>query len=130
MSKTTLRRLNPVVFAVLCISDRVTMLSIAGWTELGGSNRTVQRYHTPLDWAMILWAIVQVNMLKPDGEYRLAGDEVVISKTGDKTYGRRRFYSSPVQHPIHSLSLKAVSLIDVQTRQSYPLQVEQREPPA
>jgi putative transposase len=131
MSKTTLRQLNHIVFAVLCIPDRVTMLSIARWTERGGSYRTVQRwYHTPLDWATILWTIVQVYLLKPDGEYLLAGDEVVISKAGDKTYGRGRFYSSLAQRPINSVSFMAVSVIDVQARRSYPLQVEQRQPPA
>lgn len=131
MSKTTLRQLGHIVFGVLCIPDRVTMLSIARWTERGGSYRTIQRwYHTPLDWAMILWTIVQVYLLKPDGEYLLAGDEVVISKAGNKTHGRGRFYSSLAQRPINSVSFMAVSLIDVQARQSYPLQVEQREPPA
>jgi putative transposase len=130
VSKTTLRQLNHIVFAVLCIPDRVTMLSIARWTERGGSYRTVQRwYHTPLDWATILWTIVQVYLLKPDGEYLLAGDEVVISKAGEKTYGRGRFYSSLAQRPINSVSFVAVSLIEVQARCSYPLQVEQREPP-
>lgn len=131
LSNTTLRQLKHIVFAVLCIPDRVTMLSIARWTERGGSYRTVQRwYHTPLDWATILWTIVQVYLLKPDGEYLLAGDEVVISKAGNKTYGRGRFYSSLAQRPINSVSFMAVSLIDVQARCSYPLQVEQREPPA
>ena len=44
-----MRQLKQIVFAVLCIPDRVTMLSIARWTERGGSYRTVQRwYHTPV----------------------------------------------------------------------------------
>jgi hypothetical protein len=120
-----------IVFAVLCIPDRVTMLSIARWTEHGGSYRTVQRwYHTPLEWATILWTIVQAYLLKPDGEYLLAGDEVVISKAGKTTHGRGRFYSSLAQRPINSVSFMTVSLIDVQARHSYPLQVEQRQPPA
>jgi len=131
LSKTTLRRLSHIVRAVLCIPDRVTMLSIARWTERGGSYRTVQRwYHTPMEWAMMLWTIVQVYLLKPDGEYLLAGDEVVISKAGDKTHGHGRFYSSLAQRPINSVSFMAVALIDVHARCAYPLQVEQREPPA
>jgi putative transposase len=130
LSNTTLRQMKHIVFAALCIPDRVTMLSIARWAERGGSYRTVQRwYHTPLDWATILWALVQVYLLKPDGEYVLAGDEVVISKAGKTTHGRGRFYSSLAQRPINSVSFMAVSLIDVQARQSYPLQIEQREPP-
>ena len=130
LSNTTMRQLKQVVFAVLCIPDRVTMLSMARWTERGGSYRTIQRwYHTPLDWAGILWAIVRIHLLEPEGEYLLAGDEVVISKAGKATHGRGRFYSSLAQRPINSVSFMAVSLIDVQARRSYPLQVEQREPP-
>jgi putative transposase len=131
LSNTTLRQMTHIIFAVLCIPDRITMLSIARWAERGCSYRSVQRwYHTPLDWATILWTIVQVYLLRADGEYLLAGDEVVISKAGPMTYGRGRFYSSLAQRPINSVSFMAVSLIDVQARQSYPLQVEQREPPA
>lgn len=130
LSNTTMRQMKQIVFAILCIPDRVTMLSIARWTERGGSYRTVQRwYHTSLDWAAMMWSIVQIHLLNPDGEYLLAGDEVVISKAGKTTHGRGRFYSSLAQRPINSVSFLAVSLIDVQARRSYPLQVEQREPP-
>jgi putative transposase len=131
LSNTTMRQMKQIVLAVLCIPDRVTMLSIARWTERGGSYRTMQRwYHTPLDWAAILWAVVRIHLLNPEGEYLLAGDEVVISKAGKATHGCGRFYSSVAQRPINSVSFMAVSLIDVQARGSYPLQVEQREPPA
>lgn len=130
VSNTTLRQLKQTVFAVLCIPDRVTMLSIARWAERGGSYRTIQRwYHKPLDWTAVLWVIIQTHLLDPGGEYLLAGDEVVISKAGKATHGRGRFYSSLAQRPINSVSFMAVSLIDVQARRSYPLQVEQREPP-
>lgn len=130
LSTTTLRQMKHIVLALLCIPDRVTMLSIARWTERGGSYRTVQRWHhMPLDWATLLWTVVKVHLLNPEGEYVLAGDEVVISKAGDKTYGRGRFYSSLARRPINSVSFMAVSLIDVQARRSYPLQVEQRQPP-
>jgi hypothetical protein len=78
LTNTTMRQMKQIVFAVLCIPDRVTMLSIARWTERGGSYRTIQRwYYTPLDWAALLWAIVRIHLLEPDGEYLLAGDEVV-----------------------------------------------------
>ena len=131
LSKTTFRQMKQIVYAILCIPDRVTMLSIARWSERGGSYRTVQRwYHTPLDWANILWTMVKVYLLKPDGEYLLAGDEVVIDKAGKTTHGCGKFYSSLAKRPINSVSFMAVSLIDVQERCSYPLQVEQREPPA
>lgn len=77
--------------------------------------------HSPLEWAGMLWAIVRIHVLEPDGEYLLAGDEVVISKAGQTTHGYRRFYSSLAQRPINRVSFMAVSLIDVQARRSYPL---------
>jgi putative transposase len=129
VSKTTMRQMKQIVYAIVCIPDRVTMLSLARWAERG-SYRTIQRwYHTPLDWATMLWSIVRINLLEAEGEYLLAGDEVVMSKAGKATHGRGRFYSSLAQRPINSVSFMAVSLIDVQARRSYPLQVEQREPP-
>lgn len=120
LSNRTMRQMKHIVFAVLCIPDHVTMLNIARWAERGGSYRTIQRwYHTPLDWAAMLWSMVRIHLLKPEGEYLLAG------KT---THGPGRFYSSLAQGPINSVSFMTVSLIDVQARRSYPLQVEQREP--
>jgi putative transposase len=130
VSNTTMRQMKQIIFALLCIPGRVTMLSIARWAEGGGSYRTIQRwYHTPLDWAAMLWGIVRMHLLEPEGEYLLAGDEVVIGKAGKTTHGCGRFYSSLAQRPINSVSFMAVSLLDMQTRRSYPLQVEQREPP-
>lgn len=125
-----MRQMEPIMVAMLCIPDRVTMLSIARWTEGGGSYRTIQRwYHTSLDWAAMLWVVVRIHLLDPKGDYLLGGDEVVISKAGKATHGRGRFYSSLAQRPINSVSFMVVSLIDVQARRSYPLQAEQREPP-
>lgn len=131
LSNTTMRQMKHIMLAMLCIPDRITMLNIARWTERGGSYRTIQRwYHTPLDWAAMLWTIVRIHLLEPNGEYMLAGDEVVVGKAGEATHGCGRFYSSLAQRPINSVSFMTVSLIDVQARRSYPLQVEQRQPPA
>lgn len=58
----------------------------------------------------------------------LAGDEVVVSKAGTTTHGLGRFYSSLAQRPIPALSFLVVSLVDIQQRRAYPLQVEQRLP--
>jgi putative transposase len=89
----------------------------------------VQRwYQTPLAWATLLWMVVRVHLLDPNGVYSLAGDEVVISKAGTTTYGLGRFYSSLAQRPIPSLAFLVVSLLDVKQRRSYPLQIEQRLP--
>jgi hypothetical protein len=58
----------------------------------------------------------------------LAGDEVVISKAGQKTYGVGRFYSGLAQRVIPSVAFLTLSLIDVQERKSYPLHIQQLMP--
>ncbi len=55
----------------------------------------------------------------------LAGDEVVVSKSGKKTYGLDRFFSSLVSKPILGLSFFTLSLVSVEQRHSFPIQIEQ-----
>ncbi len=127
LSSAALRQLSHLILALLCISGRVTTLGLSRWSETGGSCRTLQRwYQTPFNWAILLWVVVRSHLLKPNGEYLLAGDEVVVSKVGQCTHGLGRFYSSLAGRPIPAVSFLAVSLIDVSARRSYPLQVEQR----
>lgn len=129
LSSTALSHLSHLIFALLCIPGRVTTLGLSRWSEAGGSCRTLQRwYQTPFNWAMLLWVVVRTHLLKSDGTYLLAGDDVVISKAGPHTHGLGRFYSSLAGRPIPSLSFLAVSLIDVEARRSYPLQVAQHLP--
>lgn len=129
LTTTTLRQLQHVVFALLCIPNRATMRGLARWSERGGSYRTLQRfYQTPLGWDALHWRLVKTHVLGSSGPYVLAGDEVVVSKSGDKTHGVGRFYSSLANQPIRSVSFLTLSLIDVEKRQSYPLQTEQLLP--
>ena len=114
------------VFAMLCSPHRATMLGLSRWTEKGGSYRTLQRlYQTPTNWFLMHWTLLQTHLLRSDGLYLLAGDEVVVSKAGKRTHGVGRFYSGLAQRVIPSVSFLAISLIDVQERRSYPLHIEQ-----
>jgi len=129
LTPTTTRQLRQIVFALLCSPDRITMLGLSRWTERGGSYRTIQRfYQRPINWAQVQWALIQTHLLGSSGPYLLAGDEVVVSKAGKQTHGVGRFYSGLAQRVIPSISFLAVSLIDVERRQSYPLQIEQLLP--
>jgi len=129
LAPTTARQLRQVVFALLCSPDRITMLGLSRWTERGGSYRTIQRfYQRPLNWAQVHWTLIQTHLLGSSGPYLLAGDEVVVSKAGKETHGVGRFYSGLAQRVIPSLSFLAVSLIDVEQRHSYPLQIDQLLP--
>jgi len=129
LTPTTIRQLRHIVVALLCSPNRITMLGLSRWTERGGSYRTIQRfYQSPINWAQVHWTLIQTHLLGSSGPYLLAGDEVVVSKAGKETHGVGRFYSGLAQRVIPGISFLAVSLIDVERRQSYPLQIEQLLP--
>jgi putative transposase len=131
LAATSLRQMGQVVFALLCSPHPATMLGLSRWTEKGGSYRTVQRwYQTPINWLLLHWTLLQTHLLRSDGLYLLAGDEVVVSKAGKQTHGVGRFYSGLAQRVIPSVSFLALALIDVQERRSYPLHIQQLLPSA
>jgi len=126
ISATTLRQLSQVVYGMLVSNGRMTMLELSRWTEKGGSYRTIQRlYHTPMLWLQIQWSLFTSQFHRTDREYIVAGDEVVFGKAGKETYGLGRFFSSLQNRVIPGLSFFVFSLIDVQERQSYPIQAVQ-----
>jgi putative transposase len=93
LEPTNLRQMSQVIFGMLASSGRITMLGLSRWTEKGGSYRTIQRlYHSVLPWKAIQWLFFRERFLKSEDEYIIAGDEVVISKAGKKTYGLERFF--------------------------------------
>jgi len=126
ISTTTLRQLSQVMYSMLISNGRITMLELSRWTEKGGSYRTIQRlYHTPILWLQIQWLLFTSQFHQTDREYIAAGDEVVFGKAGKETHGLGRFFSSLQNRVIPGLSFFVFSLIDVQERQSYPIQAVQ-----
>ncbi len=122
LPKTTFRQMSQVIFGMLVASGRITMLNLSRWTEKGGSYRTIQRfYQSKLPWQTIHWSFFQKSFLKPEDEYIIAGDEVVISKSGKKTYGLDRFFSGIQQQVIPGISFFGLSLVNVQEEKAYPL---------
>ena len=74
LSTTTLRQLRHVIYALLCTADRVTMLGLSRWSEQGGSYRTVQRlYHTPINWCLVHWSLLQTHLLRSDRTVYIGG---------------------------------------------------------
>jgi putative transposase len=126
VSATILQQMSHVIYGMLISNGRITMLEISRWTETGGSYRTIQRlYHTPLLWLQIQWVFFVSQLQKPNHEYIAAGDEVVFGKAGKETYGIGRFFSSLQNRVIPGLSFFVFSVINVEERQSYPIQAVQ-----
>lgn len=82
-------------------------------------------FHTVIPWATLFWLFFRKHLFRANEIYLLAGDEVVISKSGKQTYGLDRFFSSLVSKPILGLSFFTLSLVSVEQRHSFPIQIEQ-----
>ena len=136
LDKTTLRQLNSIVPAIVAMTGRVTMLGISRWTEKGGSYRSIQRfYNTTIVWVKVNWFFIRHHLLDPADTILIGGDETVVTKSGQKSYGLDRFFSSLYGKPVPGLSFFSLSLISVKERSSYPVMMEQvikekAEPPA
>ena len=60
LSMTSLRQFSRVVFALLAMTGRVSMLNISRWTSEGGSYRTIQRFfNIVIPWGTVYWVFFQ-----------------------------------------------------------------------
>jgi putative transposase len=102
------------------------MLGMSRWAGIGGSYRTMLRFFgTVIPWATLFWLFFRKHLWRKNEVYLLAGDEVVVSKSGKQTYGLDRFFSSLASKPISGLSFFVLSLVSVEQRHSFPIQIEQ-----
>jgi len=126
VDKTTLRQLTSIVPAMLAMTGRVTMLGISRWTGEGGSYRTIQRFfNTSIAWGTVSWYFIRHHLLDPEDVILANGDECVVTKSGKKTHGLDRFFSSLYGQPVPGVSFFSVSLTSVKKRTSYPVLMEQ-----
>jgi hypothetical protein len=110
---------------MLAMPGRVTMLGISRWTEEGGSYRTIQRfYNTTIVWVRVNWFFIRHQLLTT-GTILIGADETVVTKSGQKSYGLDRFFSSLYSKAVPGLSFFSLSLISVKERTSYPVMMEQ-----
>ena len=126
LDKATLRQLGYIVPALLAMTGRVTMLGISRWTDKGGSYRTIQRFfNSAIVWAKVNLFFIRHHLLDGQDTILVGGDETVVTKAGQKTYGLDRFFSSLYGKSVPGLSFFSLSLISVKQRKSYPVMMEQ-----
>ena len=77
------------------MTGRVTMRGLARWAGAGGRYRTGQRFCTTrLRWGMRQWLVMRHPLLDQDDVIVMAGDDVVVTKSGQQPSGLGRFFSS------------------------------------
>jgi len=126
LTTTTLHQLSRIALALLTMTGRVTMTGIARWGGHGTSYRTVQRFFaSTIPWPQLFWLLFHHHLFDPDDVYLLAGDEVVVTKAGKKTFGLDRFFSGIYQKVVPSVAFFSLALISTKTRRAVPLRLEQ-----
>lgn len=126
LSKTELRRLSRIAQALLSMSGRVTMLGLSRWAGKGGSYRTVQRFfNAVICWPNVFCKFFMRHLYLAGTEYFLVGDESVVTKSGKATHGLDYFFSGLLNKVVKGVAIFSLSLVSVEERRSYPLQVEQ-----
>src|SRR5499433_2599424 len=126
VTATTCRQFSRIVWAMLVMTGRVTMLGLSRWAGKGGSYRTVQRFFaTVIPWAILFWVFFRQHIYRANDVYLLVGDEVVATKAGQHTHGLDRFFASLYGKPVSGLAFFTLSLVSTQQRRSFPIRVEQ-----
>ena len=126
VTATTCRQFSRIVWAMLVMTGRVTMLGLSRWAGKGGSYRTVQRFFaTVIPWGILFWVFFRQHIYRTNDVYLLVGDEVVATKAGQHTHGLDRFFASLYGKPVPGLAFFVLSLVSLQQRHSFPIRVEQ-----
>ena len=122
--RTTHRRWSRSTLALLVMTGRITMLGLSRWAGTGGSARTVQRlFATVLPWAMLFGVCLRHPGPGPADVYCVAGDAVLVTKTGQPPHGLDRFFASVYGKPVPGLACFTLSLVRVQKRRSFPRRI-------
>jgi putative transposase len=77
-----------------------------------------------MNWVTLQWVLMRQHLLDADDTILAAGDHVVVTKAGKKTYGLDRLFSSLHGKAVPGLCVLSFSLISVTRRTSYPALTE------
>jgi putative transposase len=126
LTPTTIRQFSRIILALFAMTGRITMLGISRWAGTGGSYRTIQRwFYTTIPWAPVLVRFFRQHLFQANATYILAGDEVVVTKAGQHTFGLDRFFSGLLQKVVPGLAFFALALVNTSDHTSSPIAVEQ-----
>ena len=126
LDTSTYRQLKIISQTLLMMTGRITMLSMSRWAGKGGSYRTIQRFFTKdILWDSLNWAIAKSFLKQHSGTILIAGDATTVTKSGKKTFGLGRFFSSIYSRAVPGVAFQTLSLLDVENRTSWPMLLEQ-----
>lgn len=130
LDSRTLHQLTVISQALLMMTGRITLLGISRWAGKGGSYRTIQRFFVkPLPWGKLNWTLAKASVKASTGAILIAGDATTVTKSGKETFGLGRFFSSIYSRAVPGIAFQTLSLVDTEARKSWPILMEQIQPP-
>lgn len=126
LDTSTYRQLQIISRTMLLMTGRITMLGISRWAEKGCSYRTVQRFFTKnIPWGTLNWAVAKSFLKQYAEDIIIAGDATTVTKSGRKTFGLGRFFSSIYSRAVPGIAFQTLSLLNTKMRMSWPILIEQ-----
>ncbi|HHB94942.1 MAG TPA: IS701 family transposase [Campylobacterales bacterium] len=118
VDKSFQKKLIAIIEAILAMSGRVTMLSIARWNN-HYSYRTIERFFDmKIDWLQLKWGLIKDVL---GDELILVADESTITKAGKATFGVGWNYSGLLGKAVNSIQIVTFAIVDVKKRRSFPI---------
>jgi len=112
------KKLKVIIEAILSMSGRVTMLSIARWNGVY-SYRTIERFFDmKINWLDIKWDLIKGIL---NEELIMIADESTITKAGKNTFGVGKYYSGLFGRAVNGIQIITFSIVDVKRRRSFPI---------
>jgi putative transposase len=129
ISTSTFRQLEVISEAMLTMTGRVTMLGMSRWSKAGGSYRTIQRFFAKeIPWASLYWNLIKFRFEDTNEVILIAGDATTVTKSGKKTHGLGKFFSSIYSRAVPGIAFQCLSLIMVEQKKSFIVLIEQLMP--
>jgi putative transposase len=123
-SGSNIRTLYCLIKCFFCVQSKVTTRSLSRSSSY--SLRHIFRFlNKEIDWLSIRILLFIGFDFSSSSTYIFATDETVEGKSGKHSYGLSQFYSSCDKQPIKGICVSALCLIEVESKTSFMIDIEQ-----
>lgn len=121
VSKPQNKFLSEVFNIMFCITGKYNFSNLARFSSY--CDRTFRRWYSAV-FDFVLFNYLLISQL-PKGKFIAAIDTSVFGKSGKKTFGKGKFWSTIQNRPIQGIEISSISLIHLGIKQAFNLSIKQ-----
>lgn len=106
---------------MFCITGKYNFSNLSRYSSY--CDRTFRRWYS-VAFDFVFFNALLISQL-PLGKFIIAIDTSVIGKSGKKTYGKGKFWSTILNKPVNGIEVSSISLIHLGLKQAFNLSVKQ-----